>query len=68
MARERQAGRIAFVVGLVGSAAAWDEGYDRFAFLVPFLASGVGTFLVRIYSGSERPRVEWKPGDDPPGH
>ena len=59
--------RISVVVGLLGSAASWDEGYGRFSFLLPFLAAGVGTLLVRIYTGSERPTIEWKPGDPPPG-
>lgn len=59
--------RIGFLLGLVGSAGAWDEGYGRLSFLMPFLAAGFGALLVRIYTGSERPRVEWKPGDDPPG-
>ncbi len=64
--RERQVGRVGFVVGLVLSAAAWDEGHGGLAAVMPFLAAGVGILIVRIYETSERPPVEWKPGDDPP--
>ena len=64
--RDKQAGRIAFLVGLVMSAAAWDEGHSGLAAVLPFLAAGVGMLIVRIYETSELPRVEWKPGDDPP--
>lgn len=57
---------MSFVLGLVASFAVWDEGYGRFAFLMPFLAAAAGALILRIYDGSERPRIDWKPGDPPP--
>lgn len=65
-AREKQVARVSFALGLVASFAAWDEGYGRFAALMPFLAAGLGALIVRIYDGSERPPIDWKPGDPPP--
>lgn len=58
--------RIGFLVSLVASSGLWDEGYETFAMILPFVGAFIAWLSTRAYFNSERPRIDWRPGDDPP--